>query len=195
MNRQSTSELIRSLRKSKGLSQEALADLAGINLRTLQRIEAGIAIPRGETLRLLARALEVPVETLSPPDESVTEHTFEDQGILKLLNLLALSFWFVPLGNILFPFALWMYKRNSVAGVRELGIRVLNFQITWTLAVYGLTFFGMMSAILGLMSNPVIIFCAIVALAIINTIVIISTNAKIVRGEEPVYDFSLKIIS
>ncbi|WP_157488164.1 helix-turn-helix domain-containing protein [Dyadobacter crusticola] len=40
---------IRALRKSKGLSQETLADIAGINLRTLQRIESGNVEPRGET--------------------------------------------------------------------------------------------------------------------------------------------------
>lgn len=195
MNKQTTSDQIRTLRKSKGLSQEALAEMAGINLRTLQRIEAGDAIPRGETLRLLAQALEVPVETLSPAPDPAPLAAFEDQGILKLLNLSALSFWFIPFGNILIPFALWMYKRNTVSGVNELGKRILNFQITWSLAVYGITFVGMMSGILNVLISPIGILCVIFALLIINTIIIISTHFKLNRGEEAVYDPSLKIIS
>ncbi|MCF0074428.1 helix-turn-helix domain-containing protein [Dyadobacter sp. CY261] len=195
MNKQTTSDQIRTLRKSKGLSQEALAEMAGINLRTLQRIEAGDAVPRGETLRLLAQALGVPVETLSPAPDPAPIAAFEDPGILKLLNLSALSFWFIPFGNILIPFALWMYKRNTVAGVSELGKRILNFQITWSLAVYGITFVGMMSGILNVLISPMAVLCVIFALLIINTIIIISTHFKLNRGEEAVYDPSFKIIS
>ncbi len=189
MNKQTTSEQIRTLRKNKGLSQEALAEMAGINLRTLQRIEAGDTIPRGETLRLLAQALGVDVEMFSadafaapvaiPPTPVV-----EDPGALKLLNLSALSFWVMPLGNVLLPLAFWIYKRNTVAGVAEFGKRVLQFQIAWTVLTYGIAFIAMFSAIFGRLGMPQFPLYSTSALLVVNTIVIIWTHFQIGRGKD-----------
>lgn len=51
-------ELIHEFRAMRGWSQETLADLAHINVRTIQRVEAGR--PAGvDTLRALARAFEL----------------------------------------------------------------------------------------------------------------------------------------
>ncbi|WP_319410985.1 helix-turn-helix domain-containing protein [uncultured Cohaesibacter sp.] len=50
--------IIRKLRLDRGLSQEQLADMAGISTRTLQRIERG-AKASPETLKCLAAVLEV----------------------------------------------------------------------------------------------------------------------------------------
>ena len=52
------------IRKSKGLSQEVLAEQAGISLRTIQRVEQGDTVPRGHTLLALASALQVPLQEL-----------------------------------------------------------------------------------------------------------------------------------
>lgn len=194
MNKQTTAEQIRTLRKAKGLSQEALAENAGINLRTLQRIESGSVVPRGETLRLLAQALDISVEELSATAATAPVELYEDQGFLKLMNLSALSFWFIPLGNMLVPFALWMYKRKAIAGADELGKRILNFQITWSVIWYGVIFLGVVTGFLGVMSSPFFIFGLTVALAVANSIFIISNNPKIARGQEEVYGFGLKII-
>ena len=49
-------------RKSKGLSQEELAERAKVSLRTIQRIEKGESEPRGFTLQAIAGALGKPVE-------------------------------------------------------------------------------------------------------------------------------------
>jgi len=46
-------------RKMKGLTQEELADLSKVNLRTIQRIENNENIPRGKTLHLICDALEI----------------------------------------------------------------------------------------------------------------------------------------
>ncbi|MCB2410111.1 helix-turn-helix domain-containing protein [Hymenobacter lucidus] len=53
---------INAIRKSKGLSQEVLAERSGVSLRTIQRVEQGETVPRGHTLHALAAALEVPLE-------------------------------------------------------------------------------------------------------------------------------------
>lgn len=189
MSKLNISEQIKTLRRAKGLSQESLAENARINLRTLQRIEAGDTIPRGETLRLLAQALDVPIETLTP---TLTE----DITLLKILNISALGFWLVPFGNVLIPLGLWLYNRHRVAGVMELGKRILNFQITWSIIVYGLAFAMMLSAFAGrFILNPLLIVCFLFLLSFLNTVFILINHFKIVRGEGDSYGMRLKIIS
>ncbi len=53
------------IRKQKGLTQEALAQKAGISFHTLVKIESGrITNPRIETVMKLAKVLEVKVDDL-----------------------------------------------------------------------------------------------------------------------------------
>lgn len=55
----SLGELISSSRKSKNLTQEELADLSKVNLRTIQRIENNQNSPRENTLKLICNVLEI----------------------------------------------------------------------------------------------------------------------------------------
>ena len=55
---------VKQARKSAGLTQERLAQAAGIKRVTLARIEAGENSPRFETLQAIARGLGLPVERL-----------------------------------------------------------------------------------------------------------------------------------
>jgi transcriptional regulator with XRE-family HTH domain len=57
-------QTIRRLREQAGLTQEVLARRAGIHRVTLGEIEAGREEPRLDTLRRLARALNVSVADL-----------------------------------------------------------------------------------------------------------------------------------
>jgi len=52
---------IRSLRRQKGLTQEKMAELAGINPKYLGEIERGIKNPTALVVQRLASALGVPV--------------------------------------------------------------------------------------------------------------------------------------
>jgi transcriptional regulator with XRE-family HTH domain len=65
--------IIRKLRLDKGLSQEQLADMAGISTRTLQRIERG-AKASPETLKCLAAVLEVGFKDLHE-EQTMTDNT------------------------------------------------------------------------------------------------------------------------
>lgn len=118
-------------RKMQGLSQEELSNKANISLRTLQRIEKAQTEPRGHTLRAIAEVLEVPVEELMDFSKE------EDAGFLQVMSLSALSYWFMPLLNILVPLVLWLFKRNKVQGADKLGKEIISFQILWTLLAYG----------------------------------------------------------
>jgi transcriptional regulator with XRE-family HTH domain len=57
------------LRKAKGLTQEELVEKCNLNVRTLQRIEAGEVTPRGYTIRLIFAALGYSMEDITDADE------------------------------------------------------------------------------------------------------------------------------
>lgn len=58
MNLQSIGEKIGDARRGRGFTQLELAEKCNLNVRTVQRIEAGMVSPRQYTLRLLSEALE-----------------------------------------------------------------------------------------------------------------------------------------
>ncbi len=118
---------ISAVRKSKGLTQEKLADRAQINLRTLQRIEKGRTTPHGETLKRIADALEIPVEEL------VDHGPNSNVGYIKAMHFSALTFVFLPLGNIILPLILWLVRKSNVRNIDFFAKNLLNFQITWTI--------------------------------------------------------------
>jgi transcriptional regulator with XRE-family HTH domain len=62
-------EAVRQIRKERGLSQQALSELAGINKVTLVHIETGKSSPNVDTLEKLARALDVEVADFFPKAE------------------------------------------------------------------------------------------------------------------------------
>jgi len=64
--------LIQKLRLQKGWSQQQLADLSGLSVRTIQRIEQGqVASP--ESLKSLAAVFEIPFTDLKEPAMSTNE--------------------------------------------------------------------------------------------------------------------------
>jgi transcriptional regulator with XRE-family HTH domain len=69
MKQPSLGNKIAELRKAKGLTQEELVQRCNLNVRTLQRIEAGEVQPRPHTVKTLFEALEHPWEAIaaSPP--------------------------------------------------------------------------------------------------------------------------------
>jgi uncharacterized glyoxalase superfamily protein PhnB/DNA-binding XRE family transcriptional regulator len=67
VQRRSAGARVRRLRERRALTQEQLADAAGVAVRTVQRAEDGGM--SAETVTALAAALEVPVETLTAAGE------------------------------------------------------------------------------------------------------------------------------
>ncbi len=63
--------IVRKLRLERGFSQEQLASMAGVSVRTLQRIERG-ANPSAETLKCLAAVLETDFSTLRKERDMTT---------------------------------------------------------------------------------------------------------------------------
>ena len=56
---------IKKYRKKKSISQDKLSKLAGVTYNTIIKIESGATLnPRVETLRLIAKVLDVTVDSL-----------------------------------------------------------------------------------------------------------------------------------
>ena len=73
------SELLKSLRQEQGWSQEQLADIAGLSVRTIQRAEAGEGCAL-ETAKALAAAFDVTADLfLSPRKENGDDETPETE--------------------------------------------------------------------------------------------------------------------
>jgi transcriptional regulator with XRE-family HTH domain len=84
----SLSSRIRSLRKAKGLSQEALAEKAHIHPTFLSQIERAVAAPTVITLSKIASALGVaPMELLAEKASSLP-HTKKELQVMEVANLL-----------------------------------------------------------------------------------------------------------
>ena len=83
------SENIKTIRKSKGLSQEELAVKLNVVRQTISKWEQGISVPDSDMLISLSEALETPVSTLI--GESVIESEANDLKVisekLEVINL------------------------------------------------------------------------------------------------------------
>jgi uncharacterized Tic20 family protein len=114
-------------RKLKGITQEELAERTQVNVRTIQRIEAGEVDPRLYTLRVIAEALDISVEALTPPPPE------KDRTNLALIHLSQLCVISIPLGNILGPLIYWLAKKEKVNKLDEHAKEILNAQISYTM--------------------------------------------------------------
>lgn len=83
------SENIKSIRKSKGLSQEELAIKLNVVRQTVSKWEQGLSVPDSDLLISISEALETPVSTLL--GETVTEEKADDLKAisekLEVINL------------------------------------------------------------------------------------------------------------
>ncbi|MCA1219737.1 helix-turn-helix transcriptional regulator [Streptomyces sp. 8L] len=80
----SIGDRIRSLREFRDITQEELAERAGVSVDTIRKLEQGRRqTARIDTLRLLARALDVQLERLVG-QPTVTEQLSDDGGLLAL---------------------------------------------------------------------------------------------------------------
>ncbi|MTI86893.1 MAG: helix-turn-helix domain-containing protein [Balneolaceae bacterium] len=133
---------LKELRKRKGFTQEELAEKAELSLRTIQRIENGESDPRGETLRRLASALE------TSPEELLDWQIEEDDNVLTILNMSQLGYLAFPLIGILIPLMIWILKKEKIRHVDTVGRSILNFQISWNLALFSAYPLGLLAILI-----------------------------------------------
>tara|TARA_R110002050_G_scaffold57866_7_gene130283 strand:- start:75889 stop:76488 length:600 start_codon:yes stop_codon:yes gene_type:complete len=191
-------ERIKELRNRKGISQELLAEESGLSLRTIQRIENNETVPRGDTLKRLAIALN------TSPDDIVDWKVQEDKNYLTVMSMSALGFLFFPLLGIIIPLTMWMFKKDKIKNVNELGKAILNFQISWTLLLflyYIFMFTGMFGGFLrgmfGNLVSPSIMMKMFIPLMILygyNTIITVLNTIRVYNKKSFKYLPALRIL-
>ncbi|MEM9339504.1 MAG: helix-turn-helix domain-containing protein [Bacteroidota bacterium] len=122
---------IKFLRGELGYTQQELAEKASLSLRTIQRIESGNTVPKGHTLRVLAKALEVEPQLLVNTTERENADVIKSK--IRLINLSAVVFLAVPFGNILVPIIVWQKAKKIDPLVEESGKQIINYQIWWSI--------------------------------------------------------------
>ena len=125
MNDNQLAQKLKALRKSKGYSQEALAEISGLSLRTVQRIENENKNPSGDSLKRLSTALGV------SPDYLLEWEPNENSNFLLILALSPVLCIINPFLAIIVPLILWSLKKNQIKGVKRLGVKVLTIQTVW----------------------------------------------------------------
>ena len=84
-------ENIKAIRKSKGLSQQDLADKLNVVRQTISKWEHGLSVPDSDLLIVLSEALETPVSTLL--GETVAEiEADEIKALSEKLEIINLQF-------------------------------------------------------------------------------------------------------
>lgn len=126
-------------RKNKGLTQEEVADLANVTVRTIQRIESGETIPRNFTLKALAQALDVPFDDLVTKENGSTliskESETEDAiHFLKMLTLSCFSYILIPYVHFLIPMNLLRKRKEQNIKVLAIGRKIIQQQTLWVVA-------------------------------------------------------------
>lgn len=174
---------IMQIRKQKGMSQEALSDLAGINLRTLQRIEKDETTPHGNTLLMLCKALEI------QPEEIISYGKTEDREFLTWFHLSPIIGLIIPLGQLLLPFILWITKRDQIKDLNQQGANVVNFQIWWLIVFYSFIFISV-----GI--NPGMFLPYLILFSIVNILYPALIAYRITKGApiRPFYPWFIRII-
>ena len=89
---------IKDLRIEKGYSQEGLATVSGISLRTIQRIENGKTKPRTSTLNILASSLGVNADQLL---QEVATSSKENGNHIKYAIINGLTYLVFPIAALL----------------------------------------------------------------------------------------------
>jgi len=169
MNQHEIGNKLSELRKKKGLTQEELAIRCGVNIRSIQRIEAGTVSPRVATLKLIGAELDYEI----PFDEN-------DDTKFWLLTLHLSNFISIPI----FPLIIWAMKKDENTEIDRQGKDVINFQISMMIYLFA-------SAILALVIVG-IVFLLLLGLYI--TVITIINSTKVVMEKEYKYYLTIKFI-
>ena len=133
---------ISNARKRKGLTQEELADLANVTVRTIQRLESGESTPRPYTIKAIAAALDTTFEMLAGDaavkgaSASVSGQSAEnEQHFLETLCLSCFSYLVIPFVHFLIP--AWFLKKTNHRNPAVIGAgrSLIKQQVYWVVAL------------------------------------------------------------
>lgn len=132
-------------RKQKGLTQEQLADLSKVTVRTIQRVESGASNPRAFTLKEIATALGISFEELvadnsnesfgKPINSPLTPYNEDSKHFLKVICLSCFSYLFIPFIHFLIPTHLLKKSTEQNSAVIALAKKMIRIQLYWKVAL------------------------------------------------------------
>src|SRR5690349_8393279 len=139
------------LRRAKGLTQEELVDRCNINVRTIQRIEAGEVTPRMFTVKTILEALGYDLDAIQfqEANEEVKNITVNpDAPLLKTAFFLGLIYFIMAFVESFVDMAVWgMYPLMSFhETVPFLGYLSLKIVIFVTFGGFMFGFYRLASA-------------------------------------------------
>ncbi len=170
---------IKEYRKINGLSQDELAKLSGISIRTIQRIEKNVSSASPYVLKSLCKILKIEITDLELETEN-KEIIGDNIKTIKQMNFLSLCVLFIPLSNVVLPSIFYLKnKKNDNQNIEAL--KILSFQILWTLITIVLlllsTHFDILKS--GRFPFNVYFFCIF-----INIYFIIETSIRLNKSKE-----------
>lgn len=135
-------------RKKQGLTQEELASLAHVTVRTIQRIESGESVPRAFTIKALARALQTNFEELTnetqneglenKPGLSQNSSVPGEKHFLQTLCLSCFSYLVIPFVHFLIPVYLLKKHGRSHPEIIVMARAIIRQQMYWIIALHAL---------------------------------------------------------
>ncbi len=127
---------ISELRKAKGITQEELVEKCNINVRTIQRIEAGEVTPRTYTIKTILTALEYKFSDITNIEYS--------QGSVKFLKLAWIfGIVYFLLGFFEFTAEYYRYTEDEMIFTKPFYIIIkLAVVISYSIFIYGFVTMG-----------------------------------------------------
>ena len=140
MDSKAVGKKVKELRLQSGISQDELAGMTQLSVRTIQRIENNETEARGDSLKRLAKAFQVDVAFFKEIvfEIPVREELKTDKNILILLSASPLGFLLFPLLGVLLPFIVWSIYKEKIAHVRQRGLDIIKAQAWWCCLLLGI---------------------------------------------------------
>jgi transcriptional regulator with XRE-family HTH domain len=125
-------------RKAKGLTQEELVDLCQINVRTIQRIEAGEVTPRPFTLKTIMEALGIENEDINtiPATEEPKHESPLPANLLRISFMVGIVYLIFAVIESFLEFTIWEDSFFSVSGLWYSFVKI-TVMVTFTIFIYG----------------------------------------------------------
>ncbi len=172
-----------SYRQNLNLTQEELSEKSGVSVRTIQRIEAGVA-PKGYTLKALAKAMDISEANLLGKNE--TEYTTNKW--LKIINLSSLPFIVVPPLNFLVPLLIMFFRKEFNPVTRT----IISVQLLWTLSALVLLIIILILNDWFAVQSKLTMLIAIVWV-LINSIIILRNAVEINKKKTPLIKPNIRV--
>ena len=147
---------IRELRTRKGYSQEKLAEISNVNIRTIQRVEDNKNDPSGTTLTLICSALDTtPEAILNSENDKNKSHLIKQRTAINIesiglcilvilyfltvkTSLSSLYFTFLGLLSALYYFPISLIIKKDVFNVLD---AISNLLLSWIISMVAVLLF------------------------------------------------------